>query len=105
MLDDDVVASVSTEKQRTALAAQLDSMEDWLYEDGEHAPAAESRWGGRIWSGYTAAAGHLGRFGSVSTRVPAGGVCGGQTGQHVSGWGGVERHRNAAGPAAMYACA
>ncbi len=43
VLDDDVVASVSTEKQRTALAAQLDKMEDWLYEDGEHAPAPESR--------------------------------------------------------------
>jgi len=46
VLDDDIVASVSTEKQRTALAAQLDKMEDWLYEDGVHAPAPESRCGG-----------------------------------------------------------
>ena len=43
VLDDEVVAAVSTEKQRTAFAAQLDNAEDWLYEDGEHAPAAESR--------------------------------------------------------------
>ena len=43
VLDDEIVASVSTEKQRTALAAHLDKMEDWLYEDGEHAPALDSR--------------------------------------------------------------
>ena len=39
--DDETVAAVTTEKQREQFLAQLNDAEEWLYDAGEDAPAAE----------------------------------------------------------------
>ena len=38
------MASVTTEKQRSQFLTQLTAAEDWLYEDGENAPAADHKY-------------------------------------------------------------
>lgn len=39
--DDEAVAAVTTEKQREQFLTQLNDAEEWLYEDGEDAPASQ----------------------------------------------------------------
>jgi len=41
--DDEAIALVTTEKERTQFVAALDAAEEWLYEGGEDAPAKEHR--------------------------------------------------------------
>lgn len=43
MNDDEAIAAVTTEKERTQFVAALDAAEEWLYEGGEDAPAKEHR--------------------------------------------------------------
>lgn len=42
--DDETVAAVTTEKQREQFLAQLNDAEEWLYDAGEDAPAAEHQY-------------------------------------------------------------
>lgn len=41
--DDEDLKAVTSEKQRTKFGAQLEKMEDWLYDDGEKSTAPEFR--------------------------------------------------------------
>ena len=43
--DDKDLVSVTTEKERLKFGAQLEKMEDWLYDEGEHLAAPEFRCG------------------------------------------------------------
>ena len=42
--DDEAVVAVTTDKQREQFLAQLNDAEEWLYEDGENAPATDHQY-------------------------------------------------------------
>ena len=43
LAEDEDLKSVTKEAQRSKFGAELEKAEDWLYEEGEHASAAEYR--------------------------------------------------------------